>query len=78
MEKIDAFNMEIIHKKGKENVVAYALSRKDEDMTSYSISVVIPRWIDEIWSKYAKDPQTSTIINNPNHDSKFEWKKDIL
>ena len=60
--------------KGKENVVAHALSRKDEDITSYSISVAILEWLDEIRSEYTKDPETSTIINNPSHDSKFEWK----
>ena len=69
--------MEIIHKNGKENVVADALSRKYKDMTSYSTSTVIPRWIDEIWSEYTKDLETSTIINNPNRDPKFEWKNDI-
>ena len=47
-------------------------------MTSYSISVVIPRWLDEIQREYAKDPETSTIINNPNCDPKFDWKNDIL
>ena len=70
--------MEIIHKKGKENVVVDALSRKDEDITSYSISIAIPEWLNEIRSEYAKDLETSTIINNSNHDSKFEWKNDIL
>ena len=70
--------MEIIHKKWKENVVAYALSKKDEDMTSYSISVVIIELLDEIRSEYAKDLGTSTIINYPNNDSKFEWKNNIL
>ena len=70
--------MEIIHKKGKENVVADALSRKYEDTTAYSISVPIPEWLDEIRSEYAKDLETSTIINNSNHDPKFEWKNDIL
>ena len=35
-------------------------------------------WLDEIQSEYAKDPETSTIINNFNHDHKFEWKNDIL
>ena len=48
IEKILAFDMEIVHKKGKENVVADALSRKDEDITSYSISVAIPEWMNEI------------------------------
>ena len=72
------FRQEIIHKKGKENVVADALSRKDEDITSYSISVAIPEWMNELRSEYAKDPETSTIINNSNRDPKFEWKSDIL
>ena len=66
--------MEIIHKKGKENVVADALSRKDEDITSYSISVAIPEWLNEIRSEYAKDPETSTIINNSNHDPNLNGK----
>ena len=48
IEKIVAFDMEIIHKKGKENVVTDVLSRKYEDITSYSISVAIPDCLDEI------------------------------
>ena len=48
--------MEIIHKKGKENVVADALSRKYEDMTFYFISIIILEWLDKIQRKYAKDP----------------------
>ena len=78
IEKIVAFDIEIIDKKGKENVVADALSKKYEDIISYSILVAIPKWLDEIWSEYAKDLETSTIINNSNRDPKFEWKNDIL
>ena len=78
IEKIVAFDMETIHKKWKENVIADALSRKDEDITSYSISVAIPYWLDEIRSEYTKDPETRTIINNSNRDPKFDWKNDIL
>ena len=78
IEKITAFDVEIIHKKGKENVVADALSRKDEDITSYSISVTTLEWLDEIRSEYVKDTRTLTIINNHNHDSNFVWKNDIL
>ena len=51
IEKIVAFDMEIIHKKGKDNVVANALSRKDEEITTYSVTIVILEWIDEIRSK---------------------------
>ena len=78
IEKIASFNMEIIHKRGKENVAINALSRKDEDITYYSISVAIPDWLDEIRSEYAKDPETSTIINNPNCDPKFDWKNNSI
>ena len=78
IEKIVAFYMEIIHKKGKENVVADTLSKKDEDITSYSIVDAIREWLDEIRSEYAKDPETSTIINNSNRDPKFEGKNNIL
>ena len=56
IEKITAFDVEIIHKKGKENVVADPLSRKDEDITSYSISVTTLEWLDEIRSEYVKEP----------------------
>ena len=42
IEKIVAFDMEIIHKKGKENVHVDALSIKYEYITSYSIYVTIP------------------------------------
>ena len=67
-----AFDMEIIHKKGKDNVVANALSKKDEEMNSYSVTVVIPEYLDEIRSKYTRDLETSEIINNPSQNSKFE------
>ena len=64
--------MEIIHKKGKDNVVADALSKKDEEMNSYLVTVVIPEYLDEIRSECARDPETSEIINNPCQNSKFE------
>ena len=72
IEKIVSFDMEIIHKKGKDNVVADALSKKDEEMNSYSVIVVIPEYLDEIRSEYARDLETSEIINNPSQNSMFE------
>ena len=72
IEKIVAFDMEIIHKKGKDNVVADALSKKDEEMNSYPVIVVIPEYLHEIRSEYARDLETSEIINNPNQNSMFE------
>ena len=48
MEKLSTFDMEIIHKKGKGNIVVDALSRKDEEVNAYATIVVIPDWLDEI------------------------------
>ena len=70
--------MEILHKKGKDNVVADALSRKDEETTLLAVSIVVPEWLNEIRSEYAKDPDMLAIINNLPGNSKFEWKNDIL
>ena len=41
------FDFEIIYKKGKQNVVVDALSRKDEDVEAllYVISIIQPYWI---------------------------------
>jgi len=56
MEKLSTFDMEIIHKKGKDNIVIDALSRKDEEVNAYATTIVIPNWLDEIRVDYAKDP----------------------
>jgi len=43
------YGFEIIYKKGKQNVVANALSRKDEDVEALlcAISIILPDWINE-------------------------------
>ena len=58
--------MEILHKQGKDNVVTDALSQKDEGVKAYAISVAVPKWLDEIRAEYAKDPNNSALINDPN------------
>ena len=69
--------MEILHKRGKDNLVADSLSRKGEVQT-YAISIVIPEWLDEIRREYAKDPNTRALMEYQNRGSKFKWRKDIL
>ena len=64
--------MEILHKRGRDNVVVDALSRKDEEVKAYAISVAVPNRLDEIRSEYAKDPNTCALINDPNRGPKFE------
>jgi len=46
--------MDILHKKGKDNIVANALSRKEEEPSFLAVSVVVPEWLNEIRSEYTK------------------------
>ena len=78
IEKISTFDMDILHKKGKDNVVADALSRKDEEAQVYAVSMVIPKFLDKIQTEYAKNTQVCSIIENINQYPKFEWKNDLL
>jgi hypothetical protein len=48
IEKIAMFYMEILHKRGKYNIVVDALSLKDEETQVFAISIAIPEWLDEI------------------------------
>jgi len=47
--KMLGYDFEIIYKKGKQNVVVDALSRKDEDVEAFlcAISIIQPDWINE-------------------------------
>ena len=40
--------MEILHKRGKDNVVVDALPQKDEEVKAYAISVAVTYWLDNI------------------------------
>ena len=42
IDKIATFNMEILHKRGKDNVVVDALSQKEEEVKAYAILVAVP------------------------------------
>ena len=48
IEKIDTFDMEILYKQGKDNVVVDALSQKYEDVKAYAISVIVLDWLEKI------------------------------
>ena len=58
------YDFEIIYKKGKKNVVAYALSRKDEDVEALfcAISIIQPDWINEARDEWKKDEEVWPLI----------------
>ena len=77
------YDFEIIYKKGKQNVVADALSRKDEDVEALlcAISIIQPDWINEAREEWKND-EVWTLIRKLQQDSStsdtFSWKNDSL
>ena len=62
--KVLCYDFEIIYKKGKLNVVADALSRKDEDVEAFLcvISIIQLDWITEARDEWENDEDVWTLI----------------
>ena len=60
------YEFEIIYKKWKQNVVADALSRKDQDVEAFlcAISIIQPDWITEAREEWKNDEEVWTLIQN--------------
>jgi len=58
------YDFEIIYKKGKQNVGADALSRKDEDVEALlcAISIILPDWINEARDEWNNDKEVWELI----------------
>ena len=82
--KMLGYDFEIIYKKRNQNVVADALSRKDEDVESllYSISILQPEWVTEARDEWKNDEEVWTLIRkleqDPSASATFRWKNDSL
>jgi hypothetical protein len=82
--KILGYDFEIVYKKGKQNVVADAFSRKDEDVEAFlcAISIIQPDWIIEARDEWKNDEKVWTLIQRLQQDSSasdtFTWKNDSL
>ena len=57
--KILGYEFEIIYKKGKQNVVSYEISRKDEDVEAFicAISIIQQKWITEARDEWKHDEE---------------------
>jgi hypothetical protein len=82
--KMLGYDFEIIYKKGKQNVVEDALSRKDEDVEAflYAILIIQLDWIIEARDECKNDEKVWTLIQRLQQDSNasdtFTWKNDLL
>ena len=78
------YEFEIIYKKWKKNVVAYALSRMVEDVEAFicAISIIQPDWITEARDEWKKEEEVWALIQNLQQDlsssDTFSWKNDSL
>ena len=65
------YDFEIIYKKGKQNVVADALSRNDEDVEALlcAISIIQPDWINEAREEWKSDEELWALIRKLQQDS---------
>jgi hypothetical protein len=66
-----SYDFEIIYKKGKQNVVVDALSRKDEDVEAFlcGISIIQPDWIIEARDEWKNGEKVWTLIQRMQQDS---------
>ena len=82
--KMLGYDFEIIYKKWKLNVVADALSRKNEEVEALlcAISIIQPDWITEARDEWKKDNDVWTLIQklqqDPSTSDTFSWKNDSL
>ncbi|KAH9310418.1 hypothetical protein KI387_025453, partial [Taxus chinensis] len=78
------YEFEIFYKKGKENLVADALSKKDESAEALlcAISILNADWLDQAREEWKKDVTTHTLIQNiqedPSISDQFIWNRDTF
>jgi hypothetical protein len=81
--KLFGYDYEIIYKKGKDNVVVDALSQKYEDDGSlFSLSFIVPDWLQAVRQEWLHDPKSSQLIqqlqSNAPASPGYSWLHDEL
>jgi hypothetical protein len=81
--KLFGYDYEIIYKKGKDNVVADALSRKyEEEGSLFSLSFIVPDWLQVVRQEWLQDPKSLHLIQqlqtNAPAPPGYSWLQDEL
>jgi hypothetical protein len=78
--KLLEFNYSIDYKKGKENIVADALSSKHSHLGA--ITVITPSWIEAVELSYTRDPQCQELLQKltitPTSDPYYALKVGVI
>jgi hypothetical protein len=77
------YDYEITYKKGKDNIVVDAFSRKHEEEDSlFDLSLLIPHWIEEVHQECLMNQTISKLIQHlqedPNPPTEYTWQDNIL
>jgi hypothetical protein len=81
--KLFGYDYDIIYKKGKDNVVADALSQKYEDDGSlFSLSFIVADWLQAVCQEWLHDPKSSQLIeqsqSNALDSPRYSWLHDEI
>jgi hypothetical protein len=81
--KLFGYDYEIIYKKGKDNVVVDALTQKyEEEGSLFSLSFIVPDWLQAVRQEWLQDPKSSHLIQqlktNALAPPGYSWLQDEL
>jgi hypothetical protein len=60
--KLLGLNYKIIYKKGADDTVADALSRRDLDESVMTISSASPQWLSDVVNSYSGNPEAEKLL----------------